>query len=320
MNSKVVSSIITLGRCVIGARIKLTARSKCLAVLLAVAGAQALFAASVSADSLNLGVLGNYAVVDLANGKTLGQNSGPINGSELLGNGVTAAFSGGGHGAISGTVYYDPTVLGTSTFSQFQPAPVTSALPDTTLTGQALTTAQNLSVYAAGLMPTQTFTGSLSATTTITGNGGLNVIDFASIQNAPLTFKGSTSDTFVLNVSGTLNTNVAMTLNGVSASQLLWNFTGTSGNVFQTSGGNTVDGTFLATKGGGFNFSNLDLNGELINTAGDVQIVSGSEIPTFSPFTAAPLPLPGIVPSALVLFGALAASKLPTAGVLIKAG
>jgi hypothetical protein len=69
-----------------------------------------------------------------------------------------------------------------------------------------------------------------------------------------------------------------MVLNGVSASQILWNMTGTSGNIFQTSGGDVLFGTFLATHGGDFQFSNLDLTGQLINTAGHMQIVSGSHV------------------------------------------
>jgi len=35
----------------------------------------------------------------------------------------------------------------------------------------------------------------------------------------------------------------------------------------------------------GYQFSELNLTGALINTAGNVQFVSGSQIPTFTPFT-----------------------------------
>lgn len=263
---------------------------------------------SASADSLNLGVAANYAVVDLASGKTLSQNSGPIAGNELLGNGVKAAFSGGANQPI-GTIYYDPTVLGTNTFSQFQPAPTTVALADTTLTQQALTSANNVGSYAATLAPTQVFSNNIA------GDGGLNVIDVTNIQNVAFTISGNANDIFVFNVSGSFQTNVAMTLSGVNASRILFNFTGTSGNVFQTSGGDTVYGTFLATDGGNFQFSNLNLTGALINTAGDVSIVSGSGIPTFTPFTPpSAVPLPGVFPSTLLLLGGvLGASTLRAA-------
>jgi len=46
-----------------------------------------------------------------------------------------------------------------------------------------------------------------------------------------------------------------------------------------------LEGTFLATDGGAFQFSNLDLTGELSNTGGNIQLVSGSQVPTFVPFT-----------------------------------
>jgi hypothetical protein len=144
-----------------------------------------------------------------------------------------------------------------------------------------------VAAFAAGLPPTQTIPGTISSPTTFTGNGGLNVINVTKIQNAPLTFSGGPNDTFVINVSDSFATNVPMTLSGVNASQILWNFTGTSGNVFSTSGGNTVFGTFLAANGGNFQFSNLALQGALINTAGNMQIVSGSRVIGFDPFVPA---------------------------------
>ncbi|HXA08918.1 MAG TPA: PEP-CTERM sorting domain-containing protein, partial [Chthoniobacterales bacterium] len=54
--------------------------------------------------------------------------------------------------------------------------------------------------------------------------------------------------------------------------------------VFQTSGGDVSYGTYLAVNGGTFQFSNLKLTGALINTAGNVQFVSGSQIGAFVPF------------------------------------
>jgi hypothetical protein len=97
----------------------------------------------------------------------------------------------------------------------------------------------------------------------------------------------------VVNI-GTYNTNVPMTLNGVSAKQIVFNFTATSGNCFQTSGGDQpLYGTFLATDGCNFQFSNLGLTGSLINTAGNIQFVSGS--------TMVSNPIP--VPPAVWLFG-----------------
>ncbi len=241
-------------------------------------------AAPAMATGLTLGTLTNYGLVDLGSGTTIGQNSGPMTGNELLGNGVKANFAGGGNGSITGTLYYDSTVQNTNTFSQLQTAPTTQ-LVSTSVTNQALADAVALSNYAAGLTATQTY-GNITNATTITGNGGLNVIAVNNISNA-LTITGGANDTFVFDVSGTYNTNQTMVLNGVSASQILFNFTATSGNVFQTSGGDTSYGTYLAVDGGNFQFSNLNLTGGLINTAGNVQFVSGTKLVANTPFSCA---------------------------------
>jgi hypothetical protein len=107
-------------------------------------------------------------------------------------------------------------------------------------------------------------------------------------MNDNLTLSGTANDYFVFNISSGINTNRPMTLSGgVLASHILFNLTGT-GTVFQTSGGDLSYGTYLATNGGRFQFSNLVLHGELINVGGDVQFVSGSQIPEFIPFVPEP--------------------------------
>jgi len=256
-------------------------------VLLALSAVLSAFPASadtLASDGLNLGNDLNYAVIDLGNGTTFGWNTGPVTGNVLVGNGVTLSMSGGNNGGIvGGSLFTD----GTASISGSLQNPVTPVLVSTSVTSLALSTAQTVSNTAASLTATQTF-WNITGTTTITGNGGLNVIDVANIQNAPLTLKGTVNDVFVINISGSYQTNRPMTLSGgVLASNVLFNFTWTSGNVFQTSGGDqNLDGIFLATNGGQYNFSQLGLNGELINTAGNVQLVSGSEV------TAVPGPVP----------------------------
>ncbi len=155
-----------------------------------------------------------------------------------------------------------------------------------------MASANSVASNAASLTPTQTF-GNITGTTTITGNGGLNVIDVANIQNAPLTISGTSSDKFIFNISGTYQTNVAMTLHGVTSSQLLFNFTAKSGNVFQTSGGDVSYGTYLATDGGNFQFSNLNLTGNLIDTDGHIQYVSGTK--STYPFVPEPASVVGLL-------------------------
>jgi len=122
----------------------------------------------------------------------------------------------------------------------------------------------------------------------------LNVISVGSVQNATLTINGSANDFFVFNVSGAIQTNHVMTLTGgVPASHILWNLIGT-GTVLQTSGGDVLVGTFLATNGGQFQFSELQLTGALINTGGNIQLVSGNHTLTQAGFT--PPPAPGQCP------------------------
>ena len=235
-------------------------------------GAMATFLIAVPAwasSSLNLGPAAGYGLVDLGQNTTLAINSGPLT-SVLVGDSVNVQLSGGNNGAILDGLFSD----GTAHISgNLQNAFTTTAVAGS-LTQSALLSAQSVSSYAAGLTATQTF-GSLSNNVTITGNGGLNVIDVTNIQNAPLTIKGTANDVFVFNIGGKFQTNQAMTLVGVDASQLLFNFTGTSGNVFQTSGGDTLYGTYLATDGGQFQFSELNLTGALINTGGNVQFCIG---------------------------------------------
>lgn len=272
--------------------------SRAILALFAILAAQPASATLTPAEEtgLNLGTDTNYGFVDLGS-TTLGWNSGPIAGNVLFGQGLTANLSGGNNGGLTngGVLYYDNT----TTISGSLQNPVTEALVPTTSTLAALTSAQNVSAYAASLTATQMF-GNITSATTITGNGGLNVIDVSNIQNAPLTLNGTANDYFIINVSGQIQTNQAMTLEGgVLASHVLFNLTGT-GTVLQTSGGDQLYGTFLATDGGQFQFSELNLTGALIDTDGNVQFVSGSEIGTVDPFSV-PTPVPE--PSTLSLLG-----------------
>jgi hypothetical protein len=63
-------------------------------------------------------------------------------------------------------------------------------------------------------------------------------------------------------------------------------------------------GTFIATDGGGFQFSELDLTGARINTDGNVQLVSGQETLTSAPFTPT-TPLPAAFPLFATGLGAM---------------
>ena len=249
-----------------------------------VAGFTLLIAAPAWADQLDLGNAGQSAVVSVGPNASLTINSGPITSSGVLygdvlvgDNAKSVTLSGGNDGSLPQGLYTD----GTTPISGNLQNPFTTFTVPTSVTQSAFNSANSVANFAASLTPTQTFS-TINGTQTITGNGGLNVINVGSLSNPKLTISGGANDEFVFNVSGNFQTNQAMTLNGVKSSQILFNFTGTSGNVFQTSGGDTLSGTYLATKGGDFQFSNLNLTGQLINTDGHIQYVSGSSS-TFTP-------------------------------------
>ena len=229
-----------------------------------------------SADEFGLGVAGQSAIVVVGPNSSITMNSGPVTstapfGDLLVGQNTTVSFSGGNNGGLPDGLYTD----GTASISGSLQNPFNTFTVPTSVTQSAFNSANSVSSTNAALTPTQTFS-SITGTQTITGNGGLNVINVGSLQNPTLTISGTANDKFVFNVSGSYNTNRPMILSGVTYAQILFNFTGTSGNVFQTSGGNTLFGTYLATNGGNFQFSNLNLTGQLINTDGHIQYVSGS--------------------------------------------
>lgn len=248
------------------------------------------FPSIVAGDTLtglDLGTLKQYALVMLGTG-TLGQNSGPVVGNELLGQGVRASgFTTGGGALITGTLYYDSTVTSTGNF------PATATQVSTSDTATARAEAVSVSDYAAGLTPNNSFVGS-----TLTGNGGLNVVNVTNIS-APFTISGGPDDIFVINVSGTFTRgqNPMNLIGGVDPGHILWNLTGSSGQVFSTSGGAgfPLYGTFLAVNGtAAFQFSNLNVVGAVILASnGNMQFVSGSQISGFAPFE---VPAAEIVP------------------------
>src|SRR5947209_119644 len=257
------------------------------AIFISCAGSLTAQLTSQQQAGLDLGMDLNYAIIALGSGNTptLSWNSGPVNGNVLMGQGEKAGFSGGGNGGLTSghALYYDTTVTGTNTFNSLQNHPTTSQVT-TSFTQNAASVAESVSNYAASLSPTQTFRSDLTTATTIRCNGGLNVIDFANLHDADLTLSGTANDWFVFNVSGQVHTNQQMFLQGnVDPAHILFNFTGSGTVLFQTAGGDLSYGTYLATNGGNFQFSNLNLTGSIINVGGSVAFVSGSRIPSSVP-------------------------------------
>ncbi len=145
---------------------------------------------------------------------------------------------------------------------------------------------------AAGMTPTRSFAGGITSATTVTGNGGVNVLNVAGNIAQNLTLSGSSSDIFVVNVSGTLNLGGGADLlvsGGVTAEHVLYNFTGAKGDI-SLSSSNVVYGTLLAPT---YSFSKLDgiVYGEVIG-AGVIKITSHGQIyeRPFQPDVMAPEP------------------------------
>jgi hypothetical protein len=269
-----------------------------------------------AAAAIDLGTLGNYGIVELGSGNNVNINSGPNTGNVLVGQGATATSAGGGNGSIIGTVYTDNKALVNFTALQTPYPDAAEVLVSSAVTLQAFNDAVALSNFAAGLAPNQTIATINSATTftCLTGGGCSQlVVNVGSIQNATITLVGDANSYFIFNITGSYATNKDVVLSGaVDPNHILWNLLGTSGNILQTSGGagncgqsaTCLQGTFLATHGGDFQFSNLGLTGRLVNTGGNMQIVSGSA------FNAPPSPVPEPTTWAMMLlgFGAIGAS------------
>jgi hypothetical protein len=161
-----------------------------------------------------------------------------------------------GSGKVGGTVSVNPTLL-------------------TQVDSDALAA----SSQAAALTATQTF-GTINRPTTITGNGGLNVIAIKGDINNGLTLKGTASDVFVVNVSGDAALHGKATLGlsgGVTPDHVLYNFTGNRGRVdIDTSAG--VSGTLLAPHESVS--LGATLNGEVIAGGNFLSLLPGSKVNT----------------------------------------
>ena len=273
--------------------------------------------AAVAASALALGAAGAahatiafpdtselslYSVVSVGPHASLTINSGPIQGKVLAGDGATVSTSGGNNGSIVGGAFVDSASLLTK-FSGLQVKPTVTLVP-TTDTTTAFNEAAALQTFLDGLTADTTIAGQLTGTVGLSANGGadgVTTINFGSLQNATLTLTGGVNDIFVLRTSGNVNTNHVMSLvGGLKADHVIWDLDGTSGNVLQTSGGNILEGAFIDTKGGNFQFSELNLTGQLINTGGHIQFVSGSRM-GFAPLTPPTVPEPAAW--ALMLLG-----------------
>jgi len=189
---------------------------------------------TADAGTVNLGAAGQYAVFALDSMSFNGP--GTINGNIAVGQSTNFASP----AVINGTVFENPGVP-----AQGNIVP-TGGFVKTDLT-QAIADAKAAAVTANGLAGTQFFS-TLGNNSTLTGTGGVNVIDVGSISlsNGSLTLNGTANDVFIINDAGKFDfSNSGMVLTGgVTASDILFNV---GGNVALTGGGNlNFFGTILA--------------------------------------------------------------------------
>jgi len=168
--------------------------------------------------AFGLGQAGSFAVLALANGSIdIGTAATTITGDVGVGPLESGTLE---KATIDGHLFVDPT----ATVSIHPDLIVTCGTSTKNLSG-ADADARAASLADAALPPTQVF-GNITSTTTITGNGGLNVIDVGTIDLMDtLTLAGTASDVFIINVSGDFTCNgCAISLSGgVTYTNVLFN-------------------------------------------------------------------------------------------------
>jgi len=219
---------------------------------------------SAFATSIDLGAASGYAVLGLA-GSSDQLSSGPlqINGNVGVASGATLGFSSGTvTGLIDTSALSNVALSGGTTFVNGSACPSAatcagvSVAPGALASAQSAATALAMTAATASSSPTQSFT-SITGPQTITGNGGMNVIDVTGsagihLSGGALTISGNSADTFIIDVpSGIqLSGGADIVLSGVNPNQVLFYVPGSASNIVQTSGNADTAGIFLAPNGG----------------------------------------------------------------------
>jgi choice-of-anchor A domain-containing protein len=232
--------------------------SKSLLAGVALAVTSLVCAGHSTAAFVDLGAAGGYAALilpggsinmDINGGSAIVGDAGVTAGSHLdLGSGAKVGPLAGTGTVVDGTIWLDPN--GATVKLDNQPANTVGSRD----LSQAITDAMAANQAAAALTATQMF-GTLDITNaqTITGNGGLNVIDLNSLKlhgSGTLTLSGSASDFFVFNITGSYSQSGPSSVllsGGVLAQNVLWNFIGSGQGAQIATGMNGVaQGTFLS--------------------------------------------------------------------------
>ncbi len=167
---------------------------------------------------------------------------GPITITGDLAVGSSGSFQLTNNAWLNSTLFADPTAsVSVASGSGLAGGEVTQSF------SAAQTAATTLSSWAAGLTATQTIS-SIQSSTTITGNGGQNVINVGYIlmtSGGTITIKGGALDSFIINVQSgmVLGGGASIVLSGVQPAEVLFNFPGGTGLGL---GSSTTAGIFLS--------------------------------------------------------------------------
>jgi hypothetical protein len=209
-----------------------------------------LFGSALSSRA-DLGPAGNFSVLGFNGANvTINISSGPlmINGNVGVGNSSTLNFS-------SGTINGNVDLAATATLNKSGGTTFINGSTNKPVDFTPINTAVNNEVtFLNSLAPTQTFSSGIVNPTTITGNGGQNVISVGGnngihLSGGALTLSGGPSDTFIFQItSGNFalsgDTNIVLA-GGVTPNHVFWDIEGSGGQV-QTSGGSNTAGIFIA--------------------------------------------------------------------------
>jgi hypothetical protein len=246
--------------------------------------------------------LEGYFAVGLPGINPIHFSSGPFSGTGNVAVGAGGTFHFDGGGTIHGTLIADPTATINISSSTITGGVIQNFTAAATVSN-VVNAANALAAYAANaaLTPTEAFS------TSITGNGGQNVIDVPggiSLSGGSLTITGGPNDVFIFDVGGSgiqISGGAHFVLNGITANQVLFYMPGSANNVLQTSSGsNAIEGIFLAPNGG------IQINGGI-----DIaELIAKTTLTAQSNPTISPPPVPMVPEPASVSLSLLATVAL----------
>ena len=174
-------------------------------------------------------------VEDLRNGGNFNVNNSRVNGN-------TAVLGASGASGANNDVFNGNFSYTGGGFDLYSTVTVTGKKSQDFTLASTVQTAANFSKTIAGFTPTQIF-GQNDNVQTLTGNGGINVIDITGGNvNGTVTLRGGINDIFYINIQANMAMSGVVLANGVTADHVFWNII--NGQNANLSG--TLDGTFLA--------------------------------------------------------------------------